>query len=76
MIVESNALLTELLGAATLGARIAERDLQKTLTADYIASLDVTSLRKRLDAADLDMDGSRETLVRRLTAHMEGTMAD
>jgi BTB/POZ domain len=76
MIVESNALLTELLGAATLGARIAERDLQKTLTADYIASLDVTSLRKRLDAADLDMDGSRETLVRRLTAHMKGTMAD
>ncbi|KAG7370319.1 BTB/POZ domain containing protein [Nitzschia inconspicua] len=69
--LESTSILAELLDTATLGTADVTIDSSKHLTAEEIEMLDVTSLRERLENADLDLDGSRETLVKRLIAHVD-----
>lgn len=72
-IAESTALLKEMLQFSAIGPFLpADSDAIKkkmTLTAEEISNLDVTTLRECLDAAELDLDGSQETLKKRLTAY-------
>jgi hypothetical protein len=70
LVVESTPLLLELLDAATLGTGGPPLDKKKAFTTEEVALLDVTSLRERLEAANLDLDESRETLVKRLSQHI------
>jgi hypothetical protein len=61
---ESNELLTELLVCATSGRKLYSSVVDDgNGTLDDVGGFDVTSLRERLQKADLDMDGSREILV-------------
>ncbi|KAG7370317.1 BTB/POZ domain containing protein [Nitzschia inconspicua] len=76
LVLESTPLLVELLDIATLGSGNVIVDKSKHLTAEEIEMLDVTSLRERLDASNLDLDGSRETLVQRLITHVDATTKD
>ncbi|KAG7344792.1 BTB/POZ domain containing protein [Nitzschia inconspicua] len=73
LVLESTPLLVELLDIATLGSGNVIVDKSKHLTAEILELLDVTSLRERLDASNLDLDGSRETLVQRLISHVDTT---
>ncbi|KAG7344788.1 BTB/POZ domain containing protein [Nitzschia inconspicua] len=71
--LKSTSILAELLDTATLGTADITIDSSKHLTAEEIEMLDVTSLRERLEKANLDLDGSRETLVKRLITYVDTT---
>jgi hypothetical protein len=68
---ESTRLMDELLSALVYATN-PEAKKRKRETYDH---LDVGTLRKKLEEANLDLDGGREVLVARLKAHREGNIA-
>jgi hypothetical protein len=68
---ESNDLLTELLVYATSG-----RSQKYSSVVDNVDDFDVTSLRERLEKANLDVDGSRKILVERWRHYLRPTDAN
>ena len=69
-ICESNVLLTELLDARMRYNKFEEAASIGCLNS-WIDRLDVTNLRTRLQSANLELDGSRETLVSRYKTHLK-----
>eukprot|EP00546_Thalassionema_frauenfeldii_P012149 CAMPEP_0178918702 /NCGR_PEP_ID=MMETSP0786-20121207/13970_1 /TAXON_ID=186022 /ORGANISM="Thalassionema frauenfeldii, Strain CCMP 1798" /LENGTH=367 /DNA_ID=CAMNT_0020592435 /DNA_START=104 /DNA_END=1207 /DNA_ORIENTATION=+ len=69
-VVESNKILAELLTFATMGRK---QYIPITTTGDLVESvndMNITSLRERLDSANLDVDGSHKILVERWKQHL------
>ena len=64
-IEESTALLKELLKASLLASKNQSGDNNANFATDGADRLNVTSLRQQLEQADLEVDGSRDVLVRR-----------